>query len=558
MHAVRARGSTPSTELVYGGSAARPRERHLRFRHELARRAVESEVAPHRRIGGCRPPRPARCAHGGGAATTSRGWPTTPREPARPTSSGGTRRRRHARPARLGAHREAAVAVRAGAPLPTRRAGPRSPSSTTVTPTRWHYVDPWPQAAEVRERAVSRSGTTSATSAGEGIATIASCALGLLAAVPRARSRSWPSRSGHRAPRGARPRPRALPRAHCHRGLQPLARRTPAAGRTMLRRRQRDGRATSATPWCAATSLNNVALGELRPASRLDPPDEGGAPRSCARGRRRGPGGPCLRERLHVLHPTSSGSPEGERFWRDGIVYCDEHDITTYCTCLRGHRAVALLDLGRWDEAVGIAERVLSHRGQPGQPADLADHSRPDPGSTGPPRPLRGARRGRRGGRRASTRPSGSSITRLARAEARWLAGDDQDAASPTCGSPSDPGSRRWSTTQDARLSVWEHAPPRRQSLPASPAPEPVGDLAGSATTPRGRRLGPPGVLLRRRPWRSPDSADDAHLRDAVDPLRQALGARAAARRTRQRMKDLGHRAAAAARGPAPVSIRSA
>ena len=38
---------------------------------------------------------------------------------------------------------------------------------------------------------------------------------------------------------------------------------------------------------------------------------------------------------------------EGERYWREGIAYCDEHDVTTFSTCLRGHRAVALMDLGR-------------------------------------------------------------------------------------------------------------------------------------------------------------------------------------------------------------------
>ena len=57
--------------------------------------------------------------------------------------------------------------------------------------------------------------------------------------------------------------------------------------------------------------------------------------------------------------------PEAERFWRDGIAYCDEHDITTYSTCLRGHRAVALLDVGRWDEAAAIAERVLATEASP-------------------------------------------------------------------------------------------------------------------------------------------------------------------------------------------------
>ena len=56
---------------------------------------------------------------------------------------------------------------------------------------------------------------------------------------------------------------------------------------------------------------------------------------------------------------------QGERYWRDGIAYCDERDIATYATCLRGHRAMALLDLGRWEEAEEIADRVLATEASP-------------------------------------------------------------------------------------------------------------------------------------------------------------------------------------------------
>src|ERR1700689_889125 len=42
---------------------------------------------------------------------------------------------------------------------------------------------------------------------------------------------------------------------------------------------------------------------------------------------------------------------EGERYYTDGLAYCDEHDITTYANFLRGERIHVLERLGRWDEA---------------------------------------------------------------------------------------------------------------------------------------------------------------------------------------------------------------
>src|SRR5262249_2141775 len=56
---------------------------------------------------------------------------------------------------------------------------------------------------------------------------------------------------------------------------------------------------------------------------------------------------------------------EGERFWRDGTAYCDGRDIATVASCLRGHRAIALLDMGRWDDAAALAEQVLATEASP-------------------------------------------------------------------------------------------------------------------------------------------------------------------------------------------------
>jgi DNA-binding CsgD family transcriptional regulator/tetratricopeptide (TPR) repeat protein len=233
---------------------------------------------------------------------------------------------------------------------------------------------------------------------------------------------------------------------------------------------------------------------------------------------------------------------EGERFWRDGIVYCDEHDITTFSTCLRGHRAIALLDLGRWDEAAELAERVLRTEASP---VNLLTSQI-----------TLGLVRARRG------LPSAFEVldaaveaaegvdeaewvcaTRLARAEAHWLAGDDAAAREDLAAIR--PRITPMEYTHDARLCVWESRL-RGECFPASPTPGPwatwlLGEYAAAAT--HWDRLGCPfeaAMALH-------DSEDDAHLRDAVARL-EALGADASARRTRQRMKDLGHRTPAGAR----------
>ncbi len=93
--------------------------------------------------------------------------------------------------------------------------------------------------------------------------------------------------------------------------------------------------------------------------------------------------------------------------------------------------------------------------------------------------------------------------------------------------------------THDARLSVWERRL-RGACFPASPPPGPwatwlLGDHVATAT--HWDRLGcgyDAAMALQ-------DSDCDEDLRDAISRF-EALGADAAVRHTRQRMKDLGHR----------------
>src|ERR1022692_1340104 len=54
---------------------------------------------------------------------------------------------------------------------------------------------------------------------------------------------------------------------------------------------------------------------------------------------------------------------EAQRYFVDGIAYCDEHDIGTFATCLRGGQTDVMTQTGRWDEAVALSAELLSDRG---------------------------------------------------------------------------------------------------------------------------------------------------------------------------------------------------
>ncbi len=228
---------------------------------------------------------------------------------------------------------------------------------------------------------------------------------------------------------------------------------------------------------------------------------------------------------------------EGERFWRDGIAYCDDHDIVTFATCLRGHRAVALLDLGRWDEAAVLAGRVLATEASPvnllTSQVTLA---------------LVRARRGEEGAldildpgvEAADSLDEAEWIatTRLARAEVHWLAGRDDAAIADLKVIRSVMTAMDY--VLDAQLSVWEQRL-LGSAHPASPAPGPwatslAGDHAAAAV--HWGRLGC-GYYAALSLY---DSSNDHDLREAITRF-EGLGAEAAARRTRQRMRELGHRA---------------
>jgi tetratricopeptide (TPR) repeat protein len=61
---------------------------------------------------------------------------------------------------------------------------------------------------------------------------------------------------------------------------------------------------------------------------------------------------------LQELHCGNRDYAKADPYFHDGVAYCDDHDLGTYDNCLRGVRTSSLERLGRWDESVGIAEAV--------------------------------------------------------------------------------------------------------------------------------------------------------------------------------------------------------
>jgi len=511
-------------ELVSAG-LLRAEGTSLRFRHELARRAIESEVPPPRRVAGHQAllrtlievdcDDEARMAYHaeqvGDAALVARYAPPAAQ-----------------RAFELGAYRESAAQYERALRFP-----PGDPGDLAELYDGYAdalaYVDSWPQAATARERAIEiwRSlGDARREGRDHG----------------RLSSVYWRLCRGHESAAELKQAIDLLAPLGDDGDLAHLTtieafnvwERDPEAGHAMLE----DARAMAERVGDAVVLsdvLNNVAAGELarrrdwtRPMKEalriaLDAGAEAQAGRAYAN--------------AYTFYAAQLRFAEGERFWRDGVAYCDERDITTYSTCLRGHRAMALMDMGRWDDAVELAQQVLATEASP---VNLLTSQR-----------TLGLIRARRGeadvfdvldaGVEAAEGVDETeyiSLVRLARAEAHWLAGDEARARSDLASLRARIKSLDY--LEDAHLSVWEQRL-LGEASPTSPAPGPwatslVGQHAAAAM--HWERLGckyDAGLALF-------DSDRDEHLRDALTRF-EALGAHAAAQRTRQKMKDLGHRA---------------
>jgi tetratricopeptide (TPR) repeat protein len=127
---------------------------------------------------------------------------------------------------------------------------------------------------------------------------------------------------------------------------------------------------------------------------------------------------------LHGVYCGQRRFAAAERYYLDGVAYCDDHDITTFATCLRGERAITFEKTGRWDECVALSVTLLR---------DVAA----SPINRISPLTMQGVIRARRGEPGvweclddATTLADGTDEpqqivpVRLARAEAHWLQGE--------------------------------------------------------------------------------------------------------------------------------------
>ena len=238
---------------------------------------------------------------------------------------------------------------------------------------------------------------------------------------------------------------------------------------------------------------------------------------------------------MHLMYSTDLRHDEGERCYTQALAYCKEHEIGTYAVCLQGERAGVLEKLGRWDECASLSHKLLTQH-------TLSPVNRLKPlcslakvmarrGQDGYWRYLDEAMDSATG----IDEPEWLILAGLARAEAHWLEGHP-DTALTELGRVRDVSAgvslvqRRW-------VALWT----RRLTGDAEPvdiepfATQVAGDTAQAAELwdRLGYRYEAALALL--------DTKEEALLRESLDRLVD-LGAEAAARLVRRTMRDLGIR----------------
>jgi DNA-binding CsgD family transcriptional regulator len=235
-------------------------------------------------------------------------------------------------------------------------------------------------------------------------------------------------------------------------------------------------------------------------------------------------------------------------YYADGVVYCEDHDLSAYVNCLQGELASTLEKTGRWAEAASLAAGLLARVVSP--------VNRLNPSiSLGTVR----ARRGEPGvwecldeavhAAEGTGEPEWVVAARVARAEAYWLAGDPAAGAAEAerayeVAARCEPWERGaiavWLGRTGSRLSLTDGlAEPYRASV--------AGDWAEAARL--WSALGCPYEAA----LALADADDEASLREALHRL-EDLGAAPAVAATRQRMRSLGLRSV---RGGARADTRA-
>ena len=388
----------------------------VRFRHELARVAVDAELTPHRRIdvhrrvfdalqsSGCDDD--ARLAfHADGAGRAEAVRELAPRAAARAAA--------------LGAHREAVLQYRRAlrhADLTDARCLAELDDALSMELT---FLDRWEEAAEARRAGLARWRTLDEPRrVGDGLRRLSSV--------------MWRLCRGAESVRCAQ-QAVAL--------LEPLG-PTPELGWAYA---SRSADAADLTTMAADVD------GARRLALELDQPDLLGTTlviQGEIAARRGDEWEPLLREALSMaidrgldvlaggaystlyeLLVTAFRLTDAEADYDAGVAFCDDRELAVYGSCLRGRHALALVEQGRWDDALDVADEVLTstaspvnlltsrvatalvrmRRGDPPAAVDAVLVPALDAAATLGETPW-------------------IVMTRLARAEQRWLAADDEAA----------------------------------------------------------------------------------------------------------------------------------
>jgi len=227
---------------------------------------------------------------------------------------------------------------------------------------------------------------------------------------------------------------------------------------------------------------------------------------------------------------------ESDRYYAEGLAYCEGRELSVYTMCLNGWRARTLLHTGHWDEAARICEGMLASPGI--SPVNQLN-----------PLCVLGVIRGRRGEDGAwelldralgFALGTGESLwltqARAARVELHWLEGDLTGAdAEARAGCGEAPGADPWTF---GSLAIWLArlgGTAGSRALPEPYALEAAGDHGGAAAA-WARIERPYDAALAQL-----GSCDEDGLKEALVAL-ENLGARAAAAVARRRMRELGVR----------------
>ena len=246
---------------------------------------------------------------------------------------------------------------------------------------------------------------------------------------------------------------------------------------------------------------------------------------------------------LHATLGCQRRFAEAQTAFTEGIAYCEDHDISTYGTYLRGEQALVLERSGQWDQATAVCERLLAMTASPANrltPLISLARIRARRGDGQVWECLDEATAGVIG----SEHVQYICFVRLARAEAHWLGGRNDLARQEA----------EHAAAVAGRCIAWDRgAVTAWLRRTGSGLPPPPGQLPG----PYQRELAGQAEEAAREwvaigcPYDAAlalaDSAEERLLRAALEAF-TALGASAAVSITRLRMRRLGIRSVPAGR----------